>query len=49
MHHRMADFHSGRKAVEEQSADLRLKDGDQVAVCGKIFFGAVDGRREVSL
>lgn len=49
MHHRVTDFDACWKTVEDQPADLRLQDGDQIAESEQIVLRAVERGRQLAL
>ena len=49
MMHGWANFDTGRKAVEDQTANLTLKNGDQFAVGFEIRLCSMDGGCQLSL
>ena len=48
MHHRMRNFHSSRKPVENHTADFVFENRDQVGKVPQVLFGTMDRRREVT-
>ena len=49
MHHRVSNFHSGWKAVENESPNFGFENGDQVSKLPQVLLCPVQRGRKVSL
>src|SRR5215472_15823826 len=48
MYHCMRVFHTGRKSVEDQPADFRLKNGDEIGEVVQVLFRPMNCRRKMA-
>lgn len=48
MHHGVAHFDPGRKAIKDEATGLGLEDGDEIGEVTKILVRAVNGCRELA-